>query len=80
MEASIKGQSTFGMEGTDGEKMEKLQIVEAASALRWKPNMFFFFWKIGLLSISLNFLLHLNDLSYLMQGMGIIFRMTDLHI
>ena len=34
VEASIKGQSTFGMEGTDGEKMEKLQIVEAASALR----------------------------------------------
>ena len=27
-------QSTFGMAGTKGEKMDKLQIVEAASALR----------------------------------------------
>ena len=34
VEASIAGQSTFGMAGTKGEKMEKLQIVEAASALR----------------------------------------------
>ena len=39
VEASIEGQSTFGMEGTaekkkEGTKVEKLQIVEAASALR----------------------------------------------
>ena len=34
VEASIAGVSTFGMAKTDGEKMEKLQIVEAASALR----------------------------------------------
>ena len=42
VEASIEGQSTFGMEGTagngekkkKGKKVEKLQIVEAASALR----------------------------------------------
>ena len=42
VEASIEGQSTFGMEDTEGgslekkkeRKMEKLQIVEAASALR----------------------------------------------
>ena len=34
VEASIDGQSTFGMKGTGGEKVEKLQIVETASALR----------------------------------------------
>ena len=34
VEASIAGVSTFGMAKTKGEKMEKLQIVEAASALR----------------------------------------------
>ena len=43
VEANIEGQSTFGMEGTSGDgsgdekkktKMEKLQIVEAVSALR----------------------------------------------
>ena len=41
MEASIEGQSTFGMVGTNGAKVEKLQIVETASALRWKLNMVF---------------------------------------
>ena len=41
VEASIEGESTFGMEGTAGNgekrkktKVEKLRIVEAASALR----------------------------------------------
>ena len=49
VEASIEGQSTFGMEDTEGgslekkkkTKMEKLQIVEAALALRWRQNMSF---------------------------------------
>ena len=36
VEATIEGQSTFGMERTKGGKVEKLQIVEGASTLRWK--------------------------------------------
>ena len=38
VEANIEGQSTFGMDGTDDKgketKLERLTIVEAASALR----------------------------------------------
>ena len=40
VEATIEGQSTFGMERTKGGKVEKLQIVEGASTLRWKPIYF----------------------------------------
>ena len=36
VEATIEGQSTFGMERTKGGKVEKLEIVEGASTLRWK--------------------------------------------
>merc|ERR1712083_456956 len=34
VEATIEGQSTFGMERTKGGKVEKLEIVEGASTLR----------------------------------------------